>query len=748
MKFKDHFATLLLLSATMQASAQNQDEAAAMEQRLLLEEVIVTAQHRAQDERDVPIVITALHTETLDRYFQGGDDIRALATRVTSLHAESSNGRVAPRFYIRGLGNTDFDLASSQPVSVIMDDVVQENVVLKSFPLFDVERIEVLKGPQGTLYGRNTPAGIIKINTRAPRFESDGYINVSQSIGRVQGTQVQWALGGRLLERLAGRLSAHSHSRQNWIANDYPNAARETFGAIEDHAIRGQLLWTPTDRMSLHFGLRARDYEAYPAVFRANVIGPFNDQLNENLTRNRVYYDESSLSATFQGYESFAVSLRAEFELERLNLTITSITGYAEANGTSRGDVDGGAVNNPALDGTMNPVPVPFPAFTGDGLSHSNQLTEEFRVAYAGGRFNAQVGLFLFANDFTILTERFPGETAVRHENEAWGLFGQVSFNIAENFEITGGLRLTNDDKTLNFVRGAQSSAFQEIELSGEDLSWEGAFLYQASDYFNFFGRVAHGFRAPSIQARSVAFGDAPSTADSENITSVEGGIKFALPEKNLRFNASMFYYTVKDQQFTAVGGENNNLQLINAEEGRGEGLELNLEWRPYEWLGVSVGYSLNKTEIVDPSLRVPICSGGCSVTDPTEVVTTATGTTSFALVNGNPFPNAPRYTLFYGVNITHGTADGGQIFFNSDYAKQGRTNFFLYESEEFTAAGDFELGLELGYRTSNNRFQLSVFSRNVTNEANLRGGVDFNNVSGFLNEPRIVGVRIQVNSL
>ena len=79
-----------------------------------------------------------------------------------------SNGRVAPRFYIRGLGNTDFDLAASQPVSIVMDEVVMENVVLKSFPLFDVEQVEVIRGPQGTLFGRNTTAGIVKFDSVKP----------------------------------------------------------------------------------------------------------------------------------------------------------------------------------------------------------------------------------------------------------------------------------------------------------------------------------------------------------------------------------------------------------------------------------------------------------------------------------------------------------------------------------------------------------------------------------------------------
>ena len=116
-----------------------------IEEFLALDDVFVTAQRRDEKLQDVPISITAIQGERLAAIFEGGDDIRALATRVPSLYAESSNGRLGPRFYIRGLGNTDFDLAASQPVSIIVDEVVQENVILKSFPLFDIERLEVLR---------------------------------------------------------------------------------------------------------------------------------------------------------------------------------------------------------------------------------------------------------------------------------------------------------------------------------------------------------------------------------------------------------------------------------------------------------------------------------------------------------------------------------------------------------------------------------------------------------------------------
>ncbi|MEM6834364.1 MAG: Plug domain-containing protein, partial [Pseudomonadota bacterium] len=115
-----------------------------------LEEIFITAQRRTENLQEVPITVNTLSGESMRDIFVAGEDIRALSARIPSLNIESSNGRVAPRFYIRGLGNTDFDLAASQPVSVIVDDVVLENVVLKSTPIFDVDRVEVLKGPQGT----------------------------------------------------------------------------------------------------------------------------------------------------------------------------------------------------------------------------------------------------------------------------------------------------------------------------------------------------------------------------------------------------------------------------------------------------------------------------------------------------------------------------------------------------------------------------------------------------------------------
>jgi len=168
-----------------------------------LEEVTVTAQKREENVQEVPLSVTTLDADELVLLSAGAADVKALSARVPSLLLESSFGRAFPRFYIRGLGNTDFDLNASQPVSMIVDEVVLENPVVKGKPLFDLERVEVLRGPQGTLFGRNTPAGIVKFETRKPSQELDGFARVSH--GTYDNVDFKAAVGGGLTDTLSAR---------------------------------------------------------------------------------------------------------------------------------------------------------------------------------------------------------------------------------------------------------------------------------------------------------------------------------------------------------------------------------------------------------------------------------------------------------------------------------------------------------------------------------------------------------------
>ena len=155
----------LALAFTAAVAAQS---AYAQETAGVLDTIQVTAERRVENIQDVPVSVSTVSGEALDVLASGGADVRFLSGRVPSLNIESSFGRAFPRFYIRGYGNSDFRLNTSQPVSLVYDDVVQENPILKGFPVFDLEMVEVFRGPQGTLFGRNTPAGVVKFNSVRP----------------------------------------------------------------------------------------------------------------------------------------------------------------------------------------------------------------------------------------------------------------------------------------------------------------------------------------------------------------------------------------------------------------------------------------------------------------------------------------------------------------------------------------------------------------------------------------------------
>jgi len=161
-----------------------------------VEVIEVTARKRVENAQEVPIAVTALQGDNLDAYSSAAMDVRFLNAKIPSLSVESSFGRTFPRFYMRGLGNSDFDLNASQPVSLVVDDVVQENPILKGFPAFDLERIEVLAGPQGTLFGRNTPAGLVKFDSAKPSQDFDGF--ASLSYGSKNTSDLRAAVGGGL----------------------------------------------------------------------------------------------------------------------------------------------------------------------------------------------------------------------------------------------------------------------------------------------------------------------------------------------------------------------------------------------------------------------------------------------------------------------------------------------------------------------------------------------------------------------
>jgi outer membrane receptor protein involved in Fe transport len=707
-------AALTALAIAVGAAAP----AFAQETPTALSDVIVTAQKRSENIQEVPVSVATMGGEKLDALFAGGEDVLALSSRVPGLFVESSNGRAAPRFYIRGLGNTDFDLAASQPVSVIMDDVVMENVVLKSTPIFDVEQVEVLRGPQGTLFGRNTTAGIVKFDSVKPSqtFKANGTV----TYGSYGSWTAEAGVGGPLVaDKLAGRIAILGQHRDDYIDNTF-TGVKDAMGGYDEYAIRGQLLWTPTADLSVLLSAHNRSLDGTAAIFRANILTAGSNKINGNFDRKEVFYNGGANNP--QKYDGNGESIKVDYDFG--DVTLTSISAYETTNGYSRGDIDGGVAGT-------GPGFIPFDSDTKDGIDDLDQYTQELRLASdTEGPFSWQVGGYYFKSDFLVTTDAGFAKATLNHKNTAWAGFGQAAYQVTPALKITAGARYTDDKKTMTVV----GSTAPEVEVSDSKVSWDLSAFYTVTDDFSLYARAAHGFRGPTIQGRDVVFGASPSVAQSETIQSYEVGFKSELLDRRVRFNGAVFTYEEKNPQFSAIGGATNGTLLINADKGEAYGVEFDGEFKVTENLLLTAGYSYNHTKIKDSDLAVAVCAQ-CTVTDPLNG-------SGQALVNGNPFPNAPEYVLNFTARYSYPVGDG-ELFAYTDWFRQGYTNIFLYQSKEFYSKGDFEGGLKLGYAKQDGSYEIAAFARNITNEVNLRGGIDFNNLTGFVNEPRIVGISI-----
>lgn len=713
-----------------------------------IEVISVTARKREENIKDVPISVSALTPQKLEVLGSSGMDVRALSAKIPSLLIESSFGRTFPRFYIRGLGNTDFDLLASQPVSLIYDDVVLENSLTKGMPMFDIERVEVLRGPQGTLFGRNTTAGIIKVQSKKPTQDFDA--TVSGSYGSYGSTDLRLAVGGGLTDTLSARVAFLDQGRDDWIDNKAPGFEQEDqLGGYGETAGRIQLLWEPSDKFSALFNYHFRDADADARVFRANIIKPGSNDLVDGFERDVVYQDAAVRNN--QTIEMNGSSLKLDYDFG--DYTITSVTGYESAEMFSVGDIDGG-YGAAFIPNYMGPGVIPFPSETGARMPDHSQITQEVRFASNDlGALDYQVGFFYFNEDLTIHNLSFDtlgggvqnGIAVQNMETKAWAVFGSVDYEVSDKVNINVGLRYSDDERVWDgtLVQSpfgapgfSENATVDDSQVSG-DISVN----YVWTDETNLYARLAKGYRAPSIQGRSLLFSASHTTAESELVTSIETGFKSTMLENTARVDGSVYYYVVDDQQLTAVGGSGNVASLLNADKAVGYGFELDSELWATDDLVFGASVSYNHTELQDSSISVDGCgSGMCTITDPVN----ANGK---VLIDGNSLPQSPEWIGNLSARWTTEIGNG-ELYVYTDWSYRSEVNFFLYESKEFTGNSLMEGGLRVGYGwdTDNADYEVAVFSRNILDEEQLTGAIDFNNLTGYVNEPRFFGVELKAN--
>jgi iron complex outermembrane receptor protein len=708
---------------------------AAQAQDLMLEEIIVTAQKREQTLSDVPAAVSAITGESVNEYLGGAQDIRALAARVPGLNIETSNGRTQPRFYLRGLGNIDFDVNANQPVAMIFDEIAYENNTLRSVPLFDIERIEVLKGPQGSLFGRNTNAGVIKIDSVKPSSDRNGYF--SASYGSRETFIAEAASNFSFTDTLMARASLKYQERGKWIDNIY-NGPGDDFGAFDEFAWRLQLLWQPSDTFSGHLKLHGFSQDGSdPNVFYANAIALGTSGVRPEFNEKIANHD-SEIASMDTDHIGGALNLRWDLANE---MSLTSITGYDTLENFQGADVDGGELTFDDADigklGKQNW----FSVATGDGLDDLKQFTQEFRLAGQRDKLFWQAGLYYFDEDFDLINQDYiaPAATAlVSQQTQSMAVFGQAEYELSDAWALTVGGRWTDDEKDLQVGPGVPGGTVTPASISVSDdfFNWDVAVTFDSSEDWTWYGRIATGSRGPVTLGR---FGFV-SSARTEDTLSGELGFKSMLMDGRARWNTSVYSFRNDDQQLTATGGAANVNQLLNANRVNGYGVETEFDLQVTENLYTSANLSYNDTEIDDPELRDDLCGSTptCTGLDPIAGIREGFfGPVTEVFIDGNPLPRTPKWIFNFILQYTY-PLQSGDLYFNTDWNYRDESNLFLHESIEYVQDARWLGGLRAGYRTG--RMDFALVGRNITDEIAVEGGINFTNLTAFVNEPAYWG--------
>jgi iron complex outermembrane recepter protein len=727
-----------------------------------LAEVVVTATHRAENEKDVPVSISVVDSNLIASLGTSGDDIKQLAFKVPSLNIESSNGRAFPRLYIRGYGNTDFHDFASQPVGLYYDDIVQENAALKGFPIFDQQDVEVLRGPQGTLFGRNSPAGVVKLESARPELGvTSGYFAVSD--GTFNTAVVEGVVNLPINDVLAFRASTQIQHRENWVTD---SINQTKLGGYDDWGARLQLLFKPSDTFSALFNVHGRSLNGSSTLFRANIIELGSNKLVPGFNPSQIYTDGPNSSTL----GTLGANVHLSWTLP--GVTLQSISGYETVQKyLAEGDIDGGyGPGNVFCAPACGPPPsgpgyIPFAVETSAGLLSHEQLSQEFRaLTNYDGPLQAQGGIYLFYenvkaadNDYctpgstvnncpNVQLWSFQDTTVSRQRNDAEALFGSVDYTILPGWKTTAGVRFTEDHKefvTLYSNTSPPPTAPLSASASASNVSWDWSSTYAVTSDVNAYVRVGTGFRAPSFGPP--AAGLPVQVARSEKVISYETGIKADLFEHRARLSWDVYYYDVKNQQLTAVGGDQNTVQLINAQKTVGKGSELEFEFHPIPSVTFNLSGSYNDTRIEDPTLGVSPCfdwsfavpGQGCHLLNPTNG-------SGLALINGNPLPQAPRWVGDLGLRYDYPLPNGSSVYGYTDMSTRTSMDFGLYRSEEFVGAPLTQVGLRLGYTWGGDKYDVAAYCRNCANQIRVIGAIDFADTLGYINDPRIFGAQFK----
>ena len=591
------FAGLLLtvlLSAALRplpTAAQNIEPAAQPEQKAasasesaaLLEDVVVTAQKREQLIQDVPVSMTALDAEQLE-----AAKVRSLGDLTIGIpnvgFDEIGTSRGTANFSIRGMGINSSIPSLDPTVGVFVDGVYMGTNSLLLFDTFDLDSIEVLRGPQGVLFGRNVVGGAVLLNTRAPtdRFEAT-LRSAVEGGGKAPNFYNSATLNTPLTDTLAARLTIHSNQDQGWFKNQRDGKA---FGAQDTLMLRPVLSWRPTDTLDLTLRYEYQSIES---------DGPASQNVDYYDRRGHKFYvDEDG----YLDAETHFFSARADWDVAFGNGTITDIFAWRNAQGDAFSDLDGQPAD----------AVYPLRQFHFGTDLESEQFSNELR--YAGTFFNRlqlATGVYYFTHALDYYETRelgFANGPLVHqfgggyYEVDSLGLFLNLDYDLTDWLTLTGGLRYTHEEKEADIAYLPRNQTVNDPDTPGchmlrgprcpidssDDASWNTlspkiGLTLRPVDQIMLYWHWTRGFRSGNYNVRiaGIRTADQEGPSDEEQVDNFELGFKTTFGAR-ARLNGAVFFNIIKDMQRDVVipGGPSGTVQdIANTADAEIFGVEL-----------------------------------------------------------------------------------------------------------------------------------------------------------------------------
>ncbi|MEI9987702.1 MAG: TonB-dependent receptor [Aliidongia sp.] len=391
---------------------------------------------------------------------------------------------------------------------------------------------------------------------------------------------------------------------------------------------------------------------------------------------------------------------------------------------------------------------------TSDSIPGLDQFSEELRFATNGnGRFFNQGGFYYFKEYLKLYDYDYAPDGAAdiiqtqTQNTESFALFDSASYKITDDLTFQAGVRVSNDTLTygVGCLLTCAAPTPSKVSTSGTQPTFDVSATYAITPDTNVYGRIATGYLAPSLDGRNVLYDFGNTTigalteAKAETTTSYEVGLKSTFWDHRANFNLTGYTWTTDDIQLAAVGGAANEVVLLNANKAIGEGIETSFEVKPIENLLLTANASYNFTQIQDAGLELSGCGGGCTMENQLDPKT------GNFKINGNPLPNAPRWIYNVSARYSIPVMDQNEVYFLTDWNYRGTEDFFLYKAAEFTGQSLLLGGLRLGYIDHNNGFEVAGFIHNLLDQVKVTGAIDFDNLTGFVNDPRTFGVEAKV---